>query len=54
MEKDLQQEKEAYLIWFKGHDPNYIYSPEQLEEIAKVRLVTETEAYRVYQIAPLY
>lgn len=54
MEKDLQQEKEAYVIWFKGHDPNYIYSPEQLEEIVKVRFVTETEAYRVYEIKPLY
>lgn len=54
MEKDLQETKVAYLIWFKGHDPNYIYSPKQLEEIATVRYVTETERYTVYEVKPLY
>lgn len=54
MEKDLKETKGAYLIWFKGHDPNYIYSPKQLEEIATVRYVTETGDYTVYEIKSLY
>ncbi len=53
MEKEFQGEPEAYLIWFKGHNPNYIYSPEQLEELAEVQWVTETEVYTVYRLKAL-
>lgn len=53
MKKDLKANPNAYLIWFKGHDPNYIYSPAQLGEIMTLDLVEETETYRVYRMGQI-